>query len=189
MISGQSALALRTLRALSRTSRSLGIEHLAVAVGTSPDVLLELFAPVTHAGWVERDAAASMFRYTRPVPPPTVHEVVDAVEGTGVIDDCVLRPGVSCAALQGAEVCGDHAAWGRLLNENALLAVPLVAIVRGPAWHVTDRREVVRPGSGRLPADPTTPATAGLPAPAAPPEAPASTTAGPDDPAPREVAP
>jgi DNA-binding IscR family transcriptional regulator len=134
-LSGQAALALRTLRALADTAAGADVARLAATLATTEDRLLELFAPLTYAGWVTRDAAdPSLFRYTRPVPPPTVHEVIDAVDGAGAIDDCVLRPGVGCAALASAAVCTEHHAWQRQLNRSALLAVPLVGALRAPSW-------------------------------------------------------
>ena len=141
MISGQTDLALRTLRALSGSAAGVTVGRLAVTLETTPDRLLELMAPLTYAGWVERyTAKPDAFRYTRPRPAPTVHDVADAVEGAGAIDDCVLRPGVACAALASAAVCVDHHAWQRQLNASALVAVPLTAAVRARSWREANPR-------------------------------------------------
>ncbi len=130
-LSGQSDLAVRALRILARNAGGTSLERLASALGTTSDRLLAVFAPLTHAGWVERGSGGpDMFRYTRPIPAPTLHDVIEAVEGSTPIDDCVLRPGVSCAAFQSAPVCVAHAEWLRELNASAIVALPLAALLR-----------------------------------------------------------
>ena len=128
---GQTDLAVRALQILANNLGGASLERLALALGTPPDRLLAVVAPLTHAGWVERgQSGPDMFRYTRPKPAPTLHEVVEAVEGSTPIDDCVLRPGVSCAAFQSASVCVAHVEWLRELNASALVAFPLAALLR-----------------------------------------------------------
>ena len=139
-LSGQSDLAVRALRILASHAGGTPLERLASALGTTSDRLLAVFAPLTHAGWVERGSGGpDMFRYTRPNPAPTLHEVVEAVESSTPIDDCVLRPGVSCAAFQSAPVCVAHVEWLRELNASAIVALPLAALLRPtrpPSGHV-----------------------------------------------------
>ena len=130
-LAGRSDLAVRALQLLARRAGGLSVDGLASALATTSDRVLEILAPLTHAGWVKRGTAGrDVFRYMRPNPAPTLHEVVEAVEGSTPIDDCVLRPGVSCAAFQSASVCVAHVDWLRELNASALVAFPLAALLR-----------------------------------------------------------
>lgn len=139
-LSGQSDLAVRALRILAKHAGGTSLQRLAPALGTTSDRLLAVLVPLIHAGWVERGAGGpDMFRYTRPNPAPTLHDVVEAVEGSTPIDDCVLRPGVSCAAFQSAPVCVAHVEWLRELNASAIVVLPLAALLRPtrpPGGHV-----------------------------------------------------
>ena len=129
-LSGQTDLAIRTLRDLASSAAGTSLERLATALETTSDRLLLILAPLTHAGWVERGLAGpDTFRYTRPDPAPTLHEVVEAIEGSTPIDDCVLRPGVPCGAFQSASVCVAHHEWLGELNASVLPAVPLAVLL------------------------------------------------------------
>ena len=138
-VSGQSDLAVRALGILAARAGDTSLERLASVLGTTSDRLLAVVGPLTHAGWVERGAGPDTFRYMQPRPAPTLHEVVEVVEGSTPIDDCVLRPGVSCAAFQSAPVCVAHVEWLRELNASAIVALPLAALLhptRSPDGHI-----------------------------------------------------
>ncbi len=130
---GQTTLALRVLRALASERADWSLARLAAALGTREDRLLLVLAPLTQAGWVTRDrSGANTVRDARPEPPPTLQEVIEAIEGSGPIDDCVLRPGVACGALRSAPVCAQHDEWTRLLTGRALDALALLGFAAGP---------------------------------------------------------
>ena len=126
-VSPQVQLALGALRALAGAASGLPVERLASAMDTPPDRLLEVLGPLQHAGWVRREEGASdVVHFLHPVPPPTLQELIEAIEGATPIDDCVLHPGASCGALRSAPVCGQHHAWTRQLTSSALAATVLV---------------------------------------------------------------
>lgn len=130
---GQTTLALRVLRALASDQADWSVARLAAALGTRPDRLFLVLAPLTQAGWVTRDpTGVDTVRDAHPEPPPTLQEVIEAIEGSGPIDDCVLRPGVACGALRSAPVCAQHDDWTRLLTGRALDALALLGFAAGP---------------------------------------------------------
>jgi DNA-binding IscR family transcriptional regulator len=125
-VSPQVHLALASLRLLAGTASGLSLERLASAVAAPPDRLLEVLGPLQHAGWVRREEGPDdLVRYLRPVPPPTLQEVIEAIEGSTPIDDCVLHPGVPCGGLRSAPVCSQHHAWTRQLASSALSVTAL----------------------------------------------------------------
>ena len=154
---GQTILALRVLRALASDRAGWSVARLAAALGTPPDRLLLVLAPLTQAGWVTRDpTGVDTVRDAHPEPPPTLQEVVEAIEGSGPIDDCVLRPGVACGALRSAPVCARHDDWTRLLTGRALDALALLGFATGPL----ESAPVAEGRSGYgLPVDPAPPAS------------------------------
>ena len=130
-LAGRTHLAVRALQVLARRAEGTSVDSVAAALEATPDVVLDILAPLAHAGWVERSAGGpDAFRYMRPIPAPTLHDVVEAVEGSTPIDDYVLRPGISCAGFRTAPVCVAHADWLRELNASALVAIPLAALLR-----------------------------------------------------------
>lgn len=160
-LSPQVQLALAGLRLLADTPSGLSLDRLAPALAASPDRLLEVLGPLQHAGWVRREEGPDdLVRYLRPVPPPTLQEVIEAIEGSTSIDDCVLHPGVPCGGLRSAAVCSQHHAWTRQLASSAL-SVTLLAGAgtwtgQGAMTQNRPRQPGLAPGTNdaRRPADP-----------------------------------
>ena len=126
-LSFQVRLALDALRSLAGAPSPLPVEPLASALAVPTDRLLAVLGPLQYAGWVRREPTDDdTVRYLRPVPPPTLQEVIEAIEGSAPIDDCVLNPGVPCGGLRSAPVCAGHRAWTDQLTASALTVGGLI---------------------------------------------------------------
>ncbi|MGC8634846.1 MAG: hypothetical protein ACP5VP_09300 [Candidatus Limnocylindrales bacterium] len=129
----QSELALGALRVLAQWPTAWEPAQLAEALGGRADLLAEVVARLVRAGWVQASVHSGhlTYRYTDPQPAPTLDELLHAVEGASVADDCVLGLG-PCAGLSGGPVCSAHEAWLRELSWSALIVTPLLpAAARG----------------------------------------------------------
>ena len=128
-VSPQAELGLGALRVLAHWLHDWESSHLADALGTRADLLAEVVARLVAAGWVHASARSGRltYRYADPQPAPTLDELLHAVEGASVADDCVLGLG-PCAGLSGGPVCSAHGAWLRELGWSALLVTPLLPI-------------------------------------------------------------
>ena len=100
-------------------------DRLAVLVGHRPDVLLDALLPLAAAGWVGLSADGTRVRSMRPSPAPTLQEILVVESERAVVDDCLLRPGLACAAFDGPSTCVGHADWTATLAQSALAVVPV----------------------------------------------------------------
>lgn len=97
-------------------------DALAAAIGTTPGFLGQVLTPLVHAGWVRSAfGPTGGYRYASPATPPSLLDVIVAVEGPMRHDECVLHNGTRCALVSGAPVCALHEGW--LQAREALLAV------------------------------------------------------------------
>ena len=133
-VSPQTELGLGALRVLAQWPTDWDPSHLADALGARADLLAEIVARLVAAGWVHATLRSGRltYRYADPQPAPTLDELIHAVEGASVADDCVLGLG-PCAGLSGGPVCAAHGAWLRELSWSALIVTPLLptAAARG----------------------------------------------------------
>lgn len=99
-------LALQALRTLAgaRVLRKGG--ELADALGTTAGYLVQVLAPLTHAGWV-RSVPGPRGGYTDAAADVSVLQLIEAVEGPVRDDRCVLRE-QSCPV---HVPCALHDAW------------------------------------------------------------------------------
>ena len=128
-VSPQTELGLGALRVLAHWPRDWEPSHLADALSARTDLLAEVVARLVAAGWVHATVRSGRltYRYADPQPAPTLDELLHAVEGASVADDCVLGLG-PCAGLSGGPVCSAHGAWLRELGWSALIVTPLLPI-------------------------------------------------------------
>ena len=116
-LSTRTDLALRALEELERRDSRVKRPDLAAAVGTTPDFLARVMAPLVRAGWVVSEVGRSGgYQSAADLTGISMLDVIDAVEGTPDDGRCVLRPG-PCA---GSETCALHDAWSNA--RKALLA-------------------------------------------------------------------
>ncbi len=188
-VSAQAELALGLLRVLADRRRGWRATDLATGLDARPDLASELLGRLAAAGWVRAEASGggTTYRYAAPEPEPTLHEVIDAIDGASVADDCVLRLGV-CGGLSGRPVCAAHQGWLRQLTQNALIAVPLafVPASRGPVS--MPRLEPSGPPRGDRAAAPAPEAATPSAVPAAAASVPAAPLPAAPEPAARSVA-
>lgn len=113
-ITRKSDLAIQALRILAAEPVTWRSEELAPAVGTTAGFLSQVLAVLVHRGWVHSSfGPGGGYRYTFPPTPPSVLEVITAIEGPLREDDCVLHTGVPCAIVTGGTVCALHEGWLR----------------------------------------------------------------------------
>ena len=126
-VSPQTELGLGALRVLAQWPRDWDAPRLADALGTRAYLLAEIVARLVAAGWVHATVRSGRltYRYADPQPAPTLDELLHAVEGASVADDCVLGLG-PCTGLSGGPVCSAHGAWLRELSWSALIVTPLL---------------------------------------------------------------
>ena len=126
-ISPQTRLALGVLAELSSAARQLDAFGLSAALDARPDQVGEVASRLAVAGWIVVEPVGGRigYRAARVDPEPNLYEVIHAVEGASVADDCALGLG-PCGALTGRPVCRAHESWLRQLAAGAMLAAPLV---------------------------------------------------------------
>ncbi|MDA8203114.1 MAG: hypothetical protein M0Z49_10185 [Chloroflexi bacterium] len=172
-VSGQSELALGSLRVLAHGSRAWDATRLGTALGTRADLLAEVLGRLVAMGWVRATMRSGRvsYRYAQPRPEPTLAELIAAIDGAMAADDCILGLG-TCAGLRGSPVCSGHDGWLRQLGSSALLATPVLPALaqrgppagdRGSPWRnwLRDREppESEGPRPGGPPGGPTGPRT------------------------------
>ena len=100
--------------------------ELADAVGTTPDFLARIMAPLVRAGWVSSEPGrAGGYEVVVDISSVSVLELIERMEGTPDDSTCVLKGG-PCDA---AERCALHDPWTRA--RDALLAELAGTSVRG----------------------------------------------------------
>lgn len=113
-ITRKTDLALRALRLLAAEPGPQKGEEIAVAVGTTAGFLSQALTPLVRAGWVSsRFGSRGGYRYTQPASPPSLLDVINAIEGPFAEDECVLHSGLSCAPPAGGPVCALDDGWRR----------------------------------------------------------------------------
>ncbi len=138
-------------------------EELAASIGTTSGFLSQVLAPLVRAGWVQSAFGPSGgYRYAAPASPPSLLEVIVAIEGPLHEDDCVLHNGTRCAIVSGGPVCALHQGWLRarealldvLGSTSALATAPRRTAVQQPAASLSGAPSVA-------PINTTVPAQAG----------------------------
>ncbi len=113
-ITRKTDLALRALQLLAADPSLHKGEELAAAVGTTPGFLSQALTPLVRAGWiVSRFGARGGYRYAEPVQPPSLLDVISAIEGSLPDDECVLQSGLSCTPPAEVPVCALDEGWQR----------------------------------------------------------------------------
>ncbi len=100
-------LAMRALRALSNASTTAGPD-LATKIGTTPNFLPQVMAPLIRNGWVTSDRGPNG-GYRLNGSDVSLLDLIEAVEGQVPSDRCVLR-GSACP---GVNECALHQLWSR----------------------------------------------------------------------------
>jgi Rrf2 family protein len=119
-LSRRTDLALRILRALDRAGVRTKRTELAASVGTTPDFLARIMAPLVAAGWVNSlPGRSGGYELAADISGVSVLELIDRIEGTPDDGTCVLKGGPCDAAAH----CALHDPWTRardaLLGELA----------------------------------------------------------------------
>ena len=163
-ITRKTDLALQALRTLAADPVTWKSDDLAAAIGTTPGFLGQALAPLVHAGWVHSAFGPSGgYRCADPANPPSLLDVIVAIEGPLRENECVLHNGMSCAIVSGGPVCALHEGWLRarealiavLSSTSALATTPANASERRtaaplPSEAGTETRETAGPArSGR----------------------------------------
>ena len=113
-ITRRTDLALQALRALAAEPVTWKGDELAAAIGTTPGFLGQALAPLVHAGWVDSAFGPSGgYRWAEPPDPPSLLDVIVAIEGPLRENQCVLHNRTSCAIVTGGPVCALHEGWLR----------------------------------------------------------------------------
>lgn len=109
-LSTRTDLALRALEELDRVGIRVKRPDLAAAVGTTPDFLARVMAPLVRAGWVVSEVGRSGgYQSGADLTSISMLDVIAAVEGTPDDGRCVLRAGPCLSA----ETCALHEAWSK----------------------------------------------------------------------------
>ena len=121
-ISRRTDLGLKALRILAAEPRVWTASALADAVATTPGFISQAMAAFVHAGWVYSGSGPSGgYLYARPTRPPSLLEVIEAIEGPTAPDACVLHEGKRCGLISGEPLCELHEGW--LRAREVLMAV------------------------------------------------------------------
>lgn len=121
-LSVKTDLALRALEHLSAASGRVSRTELATALGTSPDFLARVMAPLVRVGWVvSQRGKTGGYQITDDAAGASVFDVIAIQEGLPGSDRCVLRTG----PCNPNERCALHDAWSRA--RDAMLAELQVA--------------------------------------------------------------
>lgn len=116
-LSTRTDLALRVLEELDRAGIRVKRPDLAAVVGTTPDFLARVIAPLVRAGWVVSEVGRSGgYQSAIGLHDISMLDVIEAVEGTPDDGRCVLRAG----PCRSAENCALHDAWSKA--RRALMA-------------------------------------------------------------------
>ena len=109
-LSTRTDLALRTLKELDRVGTRVKRSDLATVVGTTPDFLARVMAPLVRSGWVVSEVGRSGgYQSAADLSSISMLDVIDVVEGTPDDGRCVLRGGPCLSA----ETCELHDAWSK----------------------------------------------------------------------------
>ncbi len=161
-ISRRTDLALKALRFLAGEPRVWTASALAEAVATTPSFINQAMAAFVHAGWVySSPGPAGGYLYAQPAPPPSLLQVIEAIEGPTPVDACVLREGKRCGLISGEPLCALHEGWLRarevllstLAATSALEEAPATEPATGPAFRADVRAPAGQPGVGGEPAN------------------------------------
>jgi Rrf2 family protein len=113
-ISRRTDLGLKALRILAAEPGVWTASALAEAVSTTPGFISQAMAAFVHAGWVYSGSGPSGgYLYARPARPPSLLEVIEAIEGPTAPDACVLHEGKRCGLISGEPLCELHEGWLR----------------------------------------------------------------------------
>ncbi len=131
-LSVRTDLGLKALRLLADERRVWTATALAQSVGTSPDEIRRGMGAFVGAGWVVSSSGASGgYLYAQPATPPSLLQVIEAVEGPTAPDACVLHEGKRCGLISSEPLCELHEGW---LRARAVLVEEHEA---APALHAT----------------------------------------------------
>lgn len=93
-LSSRTDLALRAMRRLDRADGRMARVDLAADLGTTPDFLARVMAPLVRAGWVESQRGKSGgYQLAPSAAVASVLDVIVAQEGVPADGRCVLRSG------------------------------------------------------------------------------------------------
>lgn len=113
-ITRKTDLAILALRMLAQEPETWTSDELATAVATTSGFLGQVLSPLVHAGWIHSTfGPGGGYRYTFPATPPSLLQVITAIEGPLREDECVLHTGLPCGGVTGGPVCALHAGWLR----------------------------------------------------------------------------
>ncbi len=155
-ITRKSDLAIQALRTLAAAPTSRTSDELATTIGTTSGFLSQVLAPLVHAGWIHSTyGPGGGYRYAFPATPPSLLQVITAIEGPLREDDCVLHTGIPCAAVTGGPVCALHEGWLRA-REALLDALGGTSALAMTGQSPADDERVARGASAtdRTPAEP-----------------------------------
>ena len=149
-VSRRTDFGLRALRILAREPRVWTAAALAQAAWTAPDEIHRAMGPLVRAGWVVSSSGPSGgYLYARPATPPSLLQVIEAIEGPTVPDACVLQDGKRCGLISGEPLCQLHEGWlrARQVLIEVLQATPALDLtpLAQPALLPDTRRPVGEP--------------------------------------------
>lgn len=107
-------LAVRALRYLA-DGKTRNAEDIAAVIGSTPQHMQHVMAPLTGAGWVRSRRGPSGGYTMDPAADPSILELIEAVEGPTANRQCVLRTSTCNENLP----CALHDAW--VLARGALI--------------------------------------------------------------------
>lgn len=99
-------LAVRALRYLA-DGKTRNAEDIAAVIGSTPQHMQHVMAPLTGAGWVRSRRGPSGGYTMDPAADPSILELIEAVEGPTANRQCVLRTSTCNENLP----CALHDAW------------------------------------------------------------------------------
>ncbi len=116
-LSSRTDLALRAMRRLQQVDGRTSRAQLADDLGTTPDFLARIMAPLVKAGWIESQRGKSGgYSLATPARLASVLDVIVAEEGVPADGRCVLRSG----PCNPDEQCELHEPWTKA--RDAMLA-------------------------------------------------------------------